>query len=924
MKRSNPLPLAILLAAFAASSACGPSTPQFVVQQPVLKAKIGNGLRLVIIPDKTTPMVQVDVRYEIGSNEDPTDKAGLAHLVEHMMFQHRFGDESVPVEQRPPTFEILSQLGVTGMNAYTNWDQTHYWLQARKEDLPKLLQLEAARMQMGCKTIQESEFQREREVVRNEIRQRMGTALGKMIIDVEREAYPEGHPYEEMIGGDDANLSNITMDDVCKFMKDHYVPSNATVVVAGNVNHDEVGKLVNGLFGSIDPGTPAKREPPAAIEIVGRKVTKEYDIERTIVNVLWAMPPHYTPEHDNASFMQYALGSIAGNLGETYDVCTYQGVQQLGGNRAPVMWLSLEMKPGKSIGDCLDFVWKAAAMTPRFFEDLDDYDSEARQKSLRKQAFVEAMEPLAARTGFVADAVQFDRRVSFTGEDNYFYKHLDRIDTLSPGPFKSYARKMLSKKKALVFIAKANKEGTKGDSRSTLKYSAKSHDKKPDPVIDPATANTPLGVPNTDSILVTAERYTLGNGMKIVLLPYEGLPVVKGRLMFKTGAVFEASSKAGLADVAADLSLPPGSTAVRAAGVRVGGSGGMETTTFFSAGINIYLNEVIHAVERIVKVGRISQEGIEEYRKHFKDRFKRPSYQREWVYQMEFAGAMYGKDHPYTLKGSPTPKSLGEIGKDNALSFGRKHYSAKNATFILVGNFDPAKAKSIISDSLGDWGGGHLDPAISVATPNRSGPEYIGVVDKEGAPQMRVGIAYPSASGIDSQEGARLVLAEMLKIRMGTVRAQLGSTYGISAGRTQSVGPNVYRIGGNVDAQRAGETLKFIRLKIQEFRDGVDFDRDFVTARFNILKKLVAESTESNALAGRLSKIARYDLDPDYYDKLARTVASVLPKQVKAIMALELDPKKEIIVTLGDRATLDAAFAEAGLDNVRIVDPAIK
>jgi predicted Zn-dependent peptidase len=286
--------------------------------------------------------------------------------------------------------------------------------------------------------------------------------------------------------------------------------------------------------------------------------------------------------------------------------------------------------------------------------------------------------------------------------------------------------------------------------------------------------------------------------------------------------------------------------------------------------------------------------------------------------------AIYGAKHPYVTKGSATPKTLGKIGQDSSLAFGRKHYSAKNGTLIIAGNFDVAKAKSIISGSFGDWGGGHRDKPVPLDTPARSGPEYIGVVGKEGMAQMQVRIAFPAPAGIDGQQAARMVLAQMMTLRMASVRTELGTTYGVYAGRTTRVGPTSYQVGGSVDALSAGKSLKFMRTKLQELRDGVDFDRDFVTARQKVLKGLLAQSTESYTLARRLSQIARYDLSPDYSEKLARSVASVLPKQVKALMAIELDPNKEIIVNMADRKTLDAAFAEAGLDNVRIVDPTIK
>ena len=188
---------------------------------------------------------------------------------------------------------------------------------------------------------------------------------------------------------------------------------------------------------------------------------------------------------------------------------------------------------------------------------------------------------------------------------------------------------------------------------------------------------------------------------------------------------------------------------------------------------------------------------------------------------------------------------------------------------------------------------------------------------------MRVGILFPAPGGIDAQQAARMVLTEMMTLRMAAVRTQLGSSYGVRAGRRNSVGPTYYQVSGTVDAPRAGESLKFMRAKLQELRDGVDFDRDFVTARHKVLKTLLAQSTESYTLVGRLSNIARYGLQADYADKLARSVASVMPRQVKALMAEELDPNKEIIVNMADRPTLEAAFAEAGLDNVRIIDPTL-
>src|SRR5688572_32251966 len=115
MKRTILLPALLALTA-----TCAPKTPKYELKLPDLHAKLGNGMRVIVLPDATTDLVEVDVRYEVGSNEDPEGKAGLAHLVEHLMFQQRPAGPD-----RPPIGAVMRQLSLF-YNAYTNWDSTHY------------------------------------------------------------------------------------------------------------------------------------------------------------------------------------------------------------------------------------------------------------------------------------------------------------------------------------------------------------------------------------------------------------------------------------------------------------------------------------------------------------------------------------------------------------------------------------------------------------------------------------------------------------------------------------------------------------------------------------------------------------------------------------------------------------------------------
>ena len=243
----------------------------------------------------------------------------------------------------------------------------------------------------------------------------------------------------------------------------------------------------------------------------------------------------------------------------------------------------------------------------------------------------------------------------------------------------------------------------------------------------------------------------------------------------------------------------------------------------------------------------------------------------------------------------------------------------------MVGNFDVKAVKSKISDTFGDWDGGHQDKPAPATRPQSAGPTVVGVISKE-RPQVDTYMAYPAPAGVDGQLAARMVLAEMLSQRIETIRTELGSTYTIRAWRTTHVGPNAYEVGvagGSVgiDAPRAGETLKAMREKIDSLRKGVDFDKTFALARRSVLRRLLLQSSETGALAARLAIIASFGLGPEHYDSLIKYVAAASPAQIKALIESELDPKNEVIVCSADRKTLEKAFKEAGLTSVKYVEP---
>ena len=901
-------------------SACTPDAPKFAFKHGERRGKLeSNGLRFVLMPDASTQLVEVDIRYEVGSKEDPPGKAGLAHLVEHMMFQLKPDGPTTP-----PLMQAVGDIS-TFFNAYTNWDSTHYMTTARADNLDALLKIEAMRLFYGCQTISNDEFLREREVVRNEIRQRGGTAEGQIPQLVMSSVYPKGHAYERMIGGDDANLTTITLDDACTFIKSYYTPERATLIVAGGIEVDPTIEAITKWFGKLEKRAGGKQTEVAQIQTTREKKQFDLDVERPSVHIAWALPPANTPEGEAASFgIGNAWGRIA-SKGREYDFAYSVDGGVLGGKLSPVFVISIELKGMGKLDEAIEFASKAAKQAYRGFDE-GTYEQIEEWNNQQKASFIGSMEALQARTNVVGDLVQFSKDFDFDSSELYIFHELDKISKFDGARVGAAVKKYIDPDKARIIVIKPNKEGLKGDKRNTkVKFEVKSHDQMVLPDVDPREAKRPIKVAAELKALVGAQRFTLGNGMNVVMLPINSMPLVAARLIFNNvGEALKPESPVLAAGAADFLSLPMDGSVFSRTGVNVGCQASEDATTCYTSGINIYLDVMVKGLERLVKAGTYNQEGIERWQKSARESIKTKAAQQQNEFTRQILTSLYGAEHPYTRVGVLTPEAIGKIGKDQLDDFRKSHYTAGNATLVIVGDFEPKAAESLVRSAFGDWGKGSVDKAVDPTPFKRTGPAYIGVIGKD-EPQLEMAIGYPAPAGVDGQQSARMVLAEMINTRAGDVRFKLGSTYGVYAGRSAKKGPTAYQIRGTVDAERAGESIRALRDGLEILRKGGEqFDIDFVRARRKILSNLLGESTVTGELASRLGFMSTYALPANYYNTLLQQVAAVSPAQVRALIGKELDANNEVIVLLGAKPQLDKAFGEAGIKDVKLVEPEYK
>ncbi len=436
----------------AALAQAGPAGARLDV--PFTPFTLPNGLRVILHEDHTVPLVTLNVWYHVGSAHEKPGRTGFAHLFEHLMFE---GSGHVKEGQ----FDILLEAAGATNNGSTTSDRTNYYVDMPSNALELALFLESDRMGYLLDSMTKEVVNGQRDVVKNERRENYeNQPYGMAPIAIDEMLYPEGHPYRWPTIGHMDDLTAASYEDVVEFFRRYYAPSNASLVIAGDIDPAKTRALVEKWFSDVQPGKEMVRpieHPEAMLTEVKRKTIQDR-VQLPRLFVTWLTPAHLTPGDAELDVVSQILAGgknsrlykrLVYDLQLAQDVSAYQYSRALG-SQFQIDVLARPPAEGKTVEAALQ---RIQGIVDEEIAKLQKEPPSAREfeRAINQieASFYNAMEHVG---GFGGKGDRLNAYFYATGNPDYFNEDLARYRALSPSDVRAAVAFWLPKDRRVELV----------------------------------------------------------------------------------------------------------------------------------------------------------------------------------------------------------------------------------------------------------------------------------------------------------------------------------------------------------------------------------------------------------------------------------------------------------------------------------------
>ncbi|WP_339606690.1 pitrilysin family protein [uncultured Roseivirga sp.] len=920
MLKKTTLFAVLVLSAFACTQKSEVPKVDFKVDYE--KFTLDNGLDVILHVDKSDPVVAVALTAHVGSAREVEGRTGFAHLFEHLLFleSENLGKGGLD--------KMSARIGGSGANGSTSRDRTNYFQTVPNDALEKMIWAEADKLGWFINTVTDPVLAKEKQVVKNEKRQSGDNQpYGHTSYVIDKNLYPEDHPYNWQVIGSLEDLQNATLQDVKDFFNRWYVPNNVTLTIAGDFDPEQAKAWVKKYFDEIPAGEPVKPLSPRPGKVAAtKKLYHEDNFARVpALTLTWPTVEQYSAD-------AYALDVLSNYLSRgksaplnqvlvenkklTSGVGMFNSTSELAGQ----LQISVRAFADKDLDEVLTAIEEGLVKFEK--EGISQKDLE-RIKAGQETGFYNSLSSVLGK-GF-----QLAQYNIFANDPGFISKDIENILAVTTEDVMNVYNKYIKGKNyiATSFVPKGQKDlALEGSEKAEVVEEKIIEGAEED--FDPKIAATYEKTPSTfdrskeppsgeTPEVKTPEVWqeSLENGLKVYGIESKEVPLVQLNIVIDGGQLLDDPNKGGVANLMAQMMTKGTASkttaqleeAIEQLGASIRVSASTESINISVNTLKRNYNAVIDLVEEILLEPRWDITEFELAKQAVIARIRQQEASPNSVAQNAYNRLIYGEGNIRAQNILGTAESVNEITIDDLKKYYENYISPSVAKMHVVGDINTVSVMTSLRDLNSKWEA----KAVDIPTydpPAKPAESTVYFFDVPDAKQSVLNFGYPALAVTDEDYYPATVMNYILggggfaSRLTQELREEKGYTYGIRSGFSGSKTKGAFTISSGVRTNVSYESAQLVKDILANYGNTYT-EKDLETTKSFMIKSGARAFETAGAKLNMLENMSEYGWTADYVKERQQIVKDMTVEEIQRLSKEFLDPEKMIWLVVGDAKT---------------------